>query len=174
MPRWVAEQVIRIWLLRQDLFCGVQNDESAFWSPFVCSGSALLCALPCKFTIPWSPLSSNSEQRPYKCLWTYPTGRKEAARLNSFHWFLFAEWFCSLPFHTVSSLGHKQALICSVCQFPRCKYFPQGWLLATNELSQNMELGRDIPNQFSHDVGMCFAISLLLKGYYSTIIEQSL
>lgn len=37
-----------------------------------------------------------------------------------------------------------------------------------------MELGRDIPNQFSQDVGKGFAISLYLKGYYSTTVQQSL
>ena len=39
---------------------------------------------------------------------------------------------------------HKTALLCSVCQLPWCKYSHRGWFHATNVMSLNSELERDV------------------------------
>lgn len=124
VARWVAEWVIRIWLLRWDPFRSIQNDESASWSPFVCTGSALFYP---RFAMeghrPFSLLShqiqnkgpANVTEHGHQGLVTaLEMGalsvscprKKRAARQNSFPWF-FVGW-AGLHMFNNCPLGHKK------------------------------------------------------------------
>lgn len=94
--------------------------------------------------------------------------RKDVGKQNSFPWFLFAGWSCSIsPSHsgvlvmlTTSSPGHKSILTGGVWPFPRWKSFLWGSLQPTRVISLTVELGRDAPDQFSQVGGVGPSIAL--------------